>query len=116
MPETAAELGVDPDDPIQNIQGGLRYLRQQLDRHEWNVALALASYNAGPAAADHAGGRIPDFPETQQYVQAILGRLDQAVEQRRAAQIGTPPPGAAASSPSCSPRNSAASAPRRPGQ
>jgi hypothetical protein len=71
MPGTAAELGVDPRDPLQNLAGGARYLRQQLDAFG-NPALALAAYNAGPGRVRQYGG-IPPFEETQQYVQRILG-------------------------------------------
>ena len=71
MPGTAAELGVDPTDPIQNLRGGARYLRQQLDEFG-DPALALAAYNAGPCAVRRYGG-IPPFEETQNYVAKILG-------------------------------------------
>ena len=71
MPGTAAELGVDPTDPIQNLRGGARYLRQQLDRFG-DPALALAAYNAGPGRVIQYGG-IPPFQETQNYVARILG-------------------------------------------
>ena len=71
MPGTAAELGVDPSDPIQNLRGGARYLRQQLDRFG-DPALALAAYNAGPGRVAQYGG-IPPFQETQDYVSKILG-------------------------------------------
>jgi len=71
MPGTAAELGVDPSDPIQNLRGGARYLRQQLDRFG-DPALALAAYNAGPGRVRQYGG-IPPFQETQNYVARILG-------------------------------------------
>lgn len=71
MPGTAAELGVDPSDPVQNLRGGARYLRQQLDRFE-DPALALAAYNAGPGNVSRYGG-IPPFEETQNYVARILG-------------------------------------------
>jgi soluble lytic murein transglycosylase-like protein len=71
MPGTAAELGVDPSDPIQNLRGGARYLRQQLDRFE-DPALALAAYNAGPGNVRKYGG-VPPFQETQDYVSKILG-------------------------------------------
>lgn len=74
MPETAKELGIDPADPIQNIRGGLTYLRQMVDKHGGDVRLALAAYNAGPGAVAKAGG-VPNFPETQAYVEKILGRL-----------------------------------------
>jgi soluble lytic murein transglycosylase-like protein len=71
MPGTAAELGVDPSDPIQNLRGGARYFRQQLDRFG-DPALALAAYNAGPGNVSRYGG-IPPFEETQNYVARILG-------------------------------------------
>lgn len=72
MPGTADALGVDPLVPAQNLQGGARYLRQQFDRFgSWR--LALAAYNAGPAAvAQH--NDVPPFDETQTYVRRILGR------------------------------------------
>lgn len=74
MPGTARDLGVDPDDPYANLEGGARYLREQLDRFDGDVEKALAAYNAGPGRVIAAGG-IPRIRETQQYVAAILGRL-----------------------------------------
>lgn len=71
MPDTAALLGVDPDDPRQNLDGGARYLRMMHDRFG-NWRLALAAYNAGPEAVERHRG-IPPFAETRQYVRAILG-------------------------------------------
>jgi hypothetical protein len=70
MPKTAAGLGVDPTDPIQNLEGGARYLRQQLDRFG-DLRTALAAYNAGPGNVERYGG-IPPFAETQRYVQKIM--------------------------------------------
>ena len=71
MPDTAALLGVNPDDPLQNLDGGARYLRMMFDRFgSWR--LALAAYNAGPGAVEKHGG-IPPYDETQNYVRAILG-------------------------------------------
>jgi len=70
MPETAKELGVDPMDPFQNIDGGLRYFKQQLDAHKGDVRLALAAYNAGPARTTE--GTVPQIPETQDYVLKVL--------------------------------------------
>ena len=74
MPGTARDLGVDPRDPVQNLAGGARYLRQQLNRFDGNVEKALAAYNAGPGRVMTAGG-IPSIPETQAYVRAIVARL-----------------------------------------
>ena len=69
MPATALELGVeDPFDIEQNIDGGARYLRQMLDNFGGNVKVALAAYNAGPGAVERYGGRVPPYPETEQYV------------------------------------------------
>ena len=71
MPGTARDLGVDPNDPTQNLTGGARYLRQQLDAFG-QPDLALAAYNAGPGNVRKHGG-IPPFKETQNYVSTILG-------------------------------------------
>ena len=71
MPGTARDLGVDPNDPVQNLTGGARYLRQQLDAFG-TPELALAAYNAGPGNVRKYGG-IPPFKETQNYVSTILG-------------------------------------------
>ena len=71
MPGTARDLGVDPRDPVQNLTGGARYLRQQLDAFN-QPDLALAAYNAGPGNVRKYNG-IPPFEETQNYVSTILG-------------------------------------------
>ena len=71
MPGTARSLGVDINDPKQNLEGGARYLRMMYDKFgSWR--LALAAYNAGPGAVEKHGG-IPPFAETKNYVKAILG-------------------------------------------
>lgn len=71
MPATARLLRVNPDDPRQNLDGGARYLRMQFDTfRSWK--LALAAYNAGPAAVEKHGG-VPPYRETRNYVKAILG-------------------------------------------
>ncbi len=69
MPATAQGLGVDRYDPSQNLRGGARYLRQQLDRFG-QIHLALAAYNAGPGRV--RGGAVPAIPETRAYVVNIL--------------------------------------------
>lgn len=72
MPSTAAELGVsNPYDPIQNVNGGVAYLRQLLDRYHDNETLALAAYNAGPEAVQRYGNRVPPYRETRDYVSRV---------------------------------------------
>ena len=71
MPQLQEELGVDdPFDPRQNIMAGTEYLKRLLDRHDGNLALALASYNAGPGTVSKYRG-IPPFRETRNYVKKI---------------------------------------------
>jgi soluble lytic murein transglycosylase-like protein len=72
MPGTASALGVDPSDPAQAIEGGAKYLKQQLDRFGGDPSKALAAYNAGPGAVTKYGG-VPPYAETQNYVQKVLG-------------------------------------------
>ena len=74
MPQTARELGVaDARDPASNIDGGARYLKGLLGRFGNDLPLALAAYNAGPAAVQRSGA-IPQFSETQRYVPRVLVR------------------------------------------
>ena len=71
MPATAAGLGVtDVTDPVQALDGGAKYLKQQLDRFGGDVTLALAAYNAGPGAVQQHGG-VPPYAETQSYVKKV---------------------------------------------
>ena len=72
MPGTARQLGVNPHDPRQNLDGGARYLSQQYRRFG-NWRHALAAYNAGPEAVSKYKG-VPPYRETQRYVKLILGR------------------------------------------
>ena len=74
MPGTARYLGVNPDDPMDNLEGGARYLREQLDLFDGDLEKALAAYNAGPGRVIRAGG-VPNIRETKAYVAAIMGRL-----------------------------------------
>ncbi len=84
MPSTAASLGVtDPYDPYQSIDAGARYLSSELQSYGGNTSLALAAYNAGGGAVSRYGG-IPPYPETQNYVQSVLGHYQQLVNERNA--------------------------------
>ncbi len=74
MPGTAQELGVDPRNPHQNVEGGAEYLRELLAKYEDDpnqVLLALAAYNAGPAAVDRYHG-VPPYRETREYILRVL--------------------------------------------
>jgi hypothetical protein len=72
MPGTALDMGVMRVDPMQNLEGGAKYMRMLLDRYNGDYRLALAAYNAGMGNVDKHGG-IPPFAETQNYVSRILG-------------------------------------------
>lgn len=92
MPGTAARLGVtNTFAPRQNIRGGVAYLDAMLRRYHDNLALALAAYNAGPAAVDHWHG-IPPYRETQLYVARVIHEFNRRIRARRAhslAQVAT---------------------------
>jgi soluble lytic murein transglycosylase-like protein len=71
MPSTARGLGVNPNDPRRNLEGGIKYLAQLSDKYEGDYTKTLAAYNAGSGRVDAYGG-IPPFPETQRYVKNVL--------------------------------------------
>jgi soluble lytic murein transglycosylase len=77
MPGTSRDLGVlDPFDPHQNIDGGVRYLKFLLERFNNDYVLALAAYNAGPMNVEKHGG-VPPYDETQTYVRRVLDLYSQ---------------------------------------
>jgi soluble lytic murein transglycosylase-like protein len=73
MPGTARDLGVNPRDPMANLMGGARYLRQMLNYFDGDLERALAAYNAGPGRVRSARG-IPAIAETRAYVRSIVQR------------------------------------------
>jgi len=60
--------------PDENIDGGARYLREQMDRFGGDLSLALAAYNAGPEAVSRHGG-VPPYGETRRFVSRVLSRM-----------------------------------------
>ena len=78
MPETAMRYGVENRfDATQNIDGGVRYMRDLMAMFNGNLSLALAAYNAGEGAVLKYGRRIPPYPETQQYVVGVRSYYNQ---------------------------------------
>jgi len=82
MPDTAAMVGVDPYNPLDNIIGGTSYLNTQLNNFgswgEYGVTYAVAAYNAGGNAVRQYGG-VPPYPETQNYVYAVANAYNNLV-------------------------------------
>lgn len=102
MPETARTLGVDPNDPVQNVDAGARYLRDLLLKYDGGLWHALAAYNAGPGAVDKYSG-VPPYSETILYVK----RIDQQYRQSQDAPLQTrtaPQPVNAIAAPSPAPK------------
>ncbi len=84
MPQTANGLGVqDSYKPDQNVRGGSTYLDALLTHYQDNLALALAAYNAGPAAVDKYHG-IPPYHETRTYVARVIHEFNRRVQAREA--------------------------------
>lgn len=84
MPKTADQMGVaDSFQPEQNVRGGSAYLDVLLTRYHENLALALAAYNAGPAAVDKYHG-IPPYAETRAYVARVIHEFNRRVRAREA--------------------------------
>ena len=77
MPFTSKRMKVnDPFDPVENIEGGVKYIKELLGTFRGNVVHAVAAYNAGPAAVQKYGG-IPPYPETRIYVKRVLNFYEQ---------------------------------------
>lgn len=75
MPATVEQFHVaNPFDPASNVEAGAKLLKQLITKYSGDLSLALGAYNAGPASVDTAG-RVPDFPETIDYVNRILSNL-----------------------------------------
>ncbi len=92
MPATAAELNVsNPFDAAQNIDGGVRHLKQLLEHFDGDLELSLAAYNAGEGAVRRAGG-VPNFAETRNYVRRITGLALHANETPGRRMIPAAPP------------------------
>ncbi|OGM04330.1 MAG: hypothetical protein A2008_04670 [Candidatus Wallbacteria bacterium GWC2_49_35] len=89
MPETASELGVNPYNVSQNVEGGTRYMKQMLDKFSGDLKLALAAYNAGPNAVIRHGG-IPPYAETQNYVLKVLKNYESFLKTSSGRNAGEP--------------------------
>jgi len=87
MPDTASKLGVpNAFDPGANVDGGTRYLRELLERYNFDLIKALAAYNAGPRRVEQYGG-VPPYRETRKYVASIVRDFNRKkVAQQKAAK------------------------------
>jgi soluble lytic murein transglycosylase-like protein len=115
MPQTASQLGVhNAFDPQANVEGGARYLRELLERYDFDLIKALAAYNAGPQRVEQYGG-VPPYYETKAYVARIVRDFN---KKKLAAKTATQPPAqktaatksAATHAPAAKPHSSSAQA------
>src|SRR5271163_3590134 len=111
MPQTAARLGVaDSFDPNANVEGGTRYLRELLERYDFDLIKALAAYNAGPQRVEQYGG-VPPYYETKAYVARIVRDFNRKKLAEKSASQPTAPKTSAAKSPKSIARTQAKSSP-----
>ncbi len=90
MPQTASQLGVaNAFDPSSNVEGGTRYLRELLERYNFDLIKALAAYNAGPQRVEEYHG-VPPYYETQAYVARIIRDFNRKkLAERKSAALKT---------------------------
>ncbi len=103
MPKTAAQLGVDDSFRAdENVAGGAAYLDSLLTRYHENLALALAAYNAGPAAVDRWHG-VPPYRETRLYVARVIRDFNASVKSMEKSSRSAPTPSSALAQASAQP-------------
>ncbi len=114
MPGTASQLGVnDSFDPQANVTGGSRYLRELLERYDFDLVKALAAYNAGPDRVEQYRG-VPPFRETRAYVARIVHEYNnKKTAQEKAAKQKTASARAPGKAPNKAPSKAANKAPSR---
>jgi hypothetical protein len=89
MPQTASQLGVrNVFDPEANVDGGSRYLRELLERYNFDLIKALAAYNAGPQRVEQYGG-VPPYYETKAYVARIVRDYNKKIAAKKAAEAAS---------------------------
>lgn len=93
MPGTASQLGVlNAFDPQANVDGGAKYLRELLEKYDFDIVKALAAYNAGPQRVERFGG-VPPYTETKRYIRRIVldfNKKKAAQQKAQAAKANTP--------------------------
>ncbi len=99
MPGTASQLGVpNAFDPQANVEGGTKYLRELLERYDFDLIKALAAYNAGPQRVEKFGG-VPPYYETRAYVARIVRDFNKKKAAEKKTTTGAPKGSAAKKSP-----------------